>query len=86
MHKKVIKTMIKIQNEDLKDAEMLADYAEKMRHDGNIAFAQKLSMRAKMRASHYAEDEKEKKFVMLWIALKGMQKMPRKVFRLIYWI
>ena len=59
MHKKVIKTLIKIQNDDLKDAEMLADYAEKMRHHGNMAFAQKLSMRAKMRASHFAEDEKE---------------------------
>lgn len=57
--KKIIKMMMKVQADDLKDAEMLADYSEKMRHAGHTAMAQRLMSRAKMRASHYMEDDKE---------------------------
>ena len=37
----------------------IADYAEKMRQAGHPAMAQKLAARAKSRASHYMEDDKE---------------------------
>lgn len=57
--KKIIKMMMKVQADDLKDAEMLAGYAEKMRQAGHPAMTQKLMARAKSRASHYMEDDKE---------------------------
>lgn len=57
--KKIIKMMMKVENDDLKDTETLADYAEKMRQAGHPAMAQKLAARAKSRASHYMEDDKE---------------------------
>lgn len=57
--KKIIKMLMKVENDDLKDAETLADYAEKMRQAGHPAMAQKLAARAKSRAGHYMEDDKE---------------------------
>ena len=57
--KKLLKMLIKMQSDDIKDAEMLAEYAEKAKSSGHTALAQRFASRAKMRASQYEEDESE---------------------------
>lgn len=56
--KKIMRMLIQMQNDDLNDADELADYAAKAKLAGDDQVAQKIAARAKERTAHYAEDEK----------------------------
>ena len=56
--KKIMRILIQMQNDDLNDADELADYAAKAKLAGDDQVAQKIAARAKERTTHYAEDEK----------------------------
>jgi DNA-binding protein H-NS len=55
--KKIIEVLLKLQMDDLKDAEMLKDYAEEMKELGEHSIAASLASRAKQRLNQVTECE-----------------------------
>ena len=55
--KKIIEILLKLQMDDLRDAEMLADYAENMKEMGEHSIASSLASRAKQRLNQVTECE-----------------------------
>lgn len=53
MHKEIAEILLKIQMDDLQDAQMLYDYAEEIAEHGDMALAQAINTRAKQRLDMY---------------------------------
>ena len=54
-YKKIAGMLLKVQMDDLKDADMLVDYAEKIAAEGDTSIANGLYARAKNRLANFAE-------------------------------
>lgn len=63
-NQKIAEILLKIQMDDLKDAEKLTDYAEEVRELGDVSIASALTSRAKMRLNNMVECENSIKSVM----------------------
>lgn len=63
-NQKIAEILLKIQMDDLKDAEKLADYADEVKELGDVSIASALSSRAKARLNNMAECENSIKAVM----------------------
>ena len=58
MQKEVAKILLKVQMDDLEDAQMLYEYAEEIREEGDEAIAQAIKQRALHRLEQYSECER----------------------------
>ena len=54
-NKKIAEMLLKVEMDDLNDADMLADYAEKIKECGDMSLAQAMMARAKQRLSQMEE-------------------------------
>lgn len=68
---KIAGILMKIQSDDLKDAEMLTDWAEEVKEAGDMSIAQALASRAKARLSQMAECERSIESVLSRITDDG---------------
>ena len=64
-NKKIAGMLLKVQMDDLKDADMLIDYAEKIAAEGDTSIANGLYTRAKTRLSHMEECKRTIDSVMM---------------------
>ena len=64
-NKKIAEYLLKVQMDDLKDADMLTGYAEKIAAEGDTSIANAMYSRAKMRLNHMEECKRTIDSVML---------------------
>lgn len=57
-NEKIAYILMKVQSDDLKDAEMLADWAEEVKQAGDMSIASALASRAKTRLNQMSECER----------------------------
>lgn len=70
-NEKIANILMKVQADDLKDAEMLADYAEEMKNAGDMALASALAARSKARLSQMYETDRSIKNVLARVTEMG---------------
>lgn len=70
-NEKIANILMKVHADDLKDAEMLADWAEEVKAAGDMAIASALVSRAKTRLSQMAECERSIESVLSRIESEG---------------
>lgn len=70
-NERIAKILMKVHADDLKDAEMLADYAEDVKEAGDLAIASALASRAKSRLNLMAESERSIESVLARIDTNG---------------
>lgn len=70
-NKKIAAILFKIQMDDLKDADMLADYAKEVYEYGDNSLAESIVGRAKLRLQHMSECDKHIQTVMQRIAMES---------------
>ena len=63
--------LMKVQSDDLKDAEMLTDWAEEVKESGDMSIAGALASRAKARLNQMAECERSIESVLMRITDEG---------------
>lgn len=63
-NQKIAEILLKLQMEDLNDADMLAEYAKEIEELGDVAIAQAIANRAKTRLSQMAECDHSIKLLM----------------------
>lgn len=70
-NKKIAAILFKIQMDDLKDADMLACYAEEVREYGDPSLAESIAARAKLRLQHMVECDRSIQQVMQRMAAES---------------
>lgn len=70
-NEKIANILMKVQADDMKDAEMLTDWAEEAKEAGDMAIASALAARAKARLNQMYETERSIKSVLARMTDQG---------------
>lgn len=79
-NKKIAEMLLKVEMDDLNDADMLADYAEKIKECGDMSLAQAMMARAKQRLSHMEECSRSVETVLARDGGNDMHSMKSEIY------